>query len=95
MIQKSKKQIWLVYEKEYIHEEDPKTVVFVTTNFQKVKNFLTSKIKNRECVYRDSNLSKTRQLAFFRHDMRNSHREEINNNLSSYYYTYWYDGEEM
>lgn len=95
MIQKSKKQIWLVYEKEYIYEDDPKTVVFVTTNFQKVKNFLTSKIKNGECVYRDSNLSKTRQLAFFRHDMRNSHREEINNNLSSYYFTYWYDGEEM
>ena len=45
MIQKSKKQIWLVYEKEYTHEDDPKTVVFVTTNFQKVKNFLTSKIK--------------------------------------------------
>lgn len=91
----SKKQIWLVYEKEYIYEDDPKTVVFVTTNFQKVKNFLTSKIKNGECVYRDSNLSKTRQLSFFRYDMRNSHREVINNNLSSYYYTYWYDGEEM
>ena len=95
MIQKSKKQIWLVYEKEYIYEDDPKTVVFVTTNFQKVQNFLTSKIKNGECVYRDSNLSKTRQLSFLRYDMRNSHREEINNNLSSYYYTYWYDGEEM
>lgn len=95
MIQKSKKQIWLVYEKEYIYEDDPKTVVFVTTNFQKVKKFLTSKIKTGECVYRDSNLSTTRQLSFLRYDMRNSHREEINNNLSSYYYTYWYDGEEM
>lgn len=85
----SKKQIWLVYEKDY--ESNPKDVVLVTTNFQKVKNFLTSKIKNEECVYRDAELSKTRQLSFLRYDMRNSHREEINNNLSSYYYTYWYD----
>lgn len=91
----SKKQIWLIYEKEYDSQEEPRWVVFVTTNFRKVKSFLTSKIKDGECVYRDSNLSKTRQLAFFRHDMRNSHREVINNNLSSYYYTYWYDGEEM
>ena len=61
----------------------------------RLKKFLTSKIKNGECVYRDSNLSKTRQLSFFKDDIRNSHREVINNNLSSYYYTYWYDGEEI
>ena len=89
----SKKQIWLVYDKDY--EGVPKDVVLVSTNFQKVKSFLANKIKNEECVYRDSELSKTRQLSFLRYDMRNSHREEINNNLSSYYYTYWYDGEEM
>ena len=89
----SKKQIWLVYEKDY--EDNPKDVVFVTTNFQKVKNFLASKIKNKECIYRDAELSKTRQLAFLRYDMRNSHRAIINDNLSSYYFTYWYDGEEM
>lgn len=89
----SKKQVWLVYEKDY--EGNPKDVVFVTTNFQKIKNFLTTKIKNAECIYHDPNFSKTRQLSFLRYDMRNSHREIINNNLSSYYYTYWYDGEEM
>ena len=91
----NKKQIWMVYEKEYMYEDEPKTMVFVTTNFQKVKKFLTNKIKNGECVYRDSNLSKTRQLSFFKDDMSNSHRELINHNLSSYYYTYCYDGEEI
>ena len=34
-------------------------------------------------------------LSFFKDDISNSHRELINHNLSSYYYTYWYDGEEM
>lgn len=89
----SKKQIWLVYEKDY--EGTPKDVVLVTTNFQKVKTFLSDKINKKECIYRDSELSKTRQLAFFRYDMRNNHRAIINDNLSSYYFTYWYDGEEM
>ena len=89
----SKKQIWLVYEKDY--DNNLKDVVFVTTNFQKVKNFLASKIKNEECIYIDAELSKTTQLSFFRHDMRNNHRIVINGNLSSYYFTYWYDGEEM
>ena len=89
----SKKQIWLVYEKDY--DDNPKDVVFVTTNFQKVKNFLANKIKNEECIYHDEELSKTRQLSFFRYDMKNSYRAIINDNLSSYYFTYWYDGEEM
>lgn len=95
MKQKSKKQIWLVYEKEYIHEDDPKTVVFVTTNFQKVKSFLAGKIKEGLCYYCNEDWSITKQISMFRYDMRNSHREVINNNLSSYYFTYWYDGEEM
>ena len=38
----NKKQIWMVYEKEYMYEDKPKTMVFVTTNFQKVKKFLTN-----------------------------------------------------
>lgn len=89
----NKKQVWLIYEKDY--EGNLKDVVFVSTNFQKVKSFLANKIDNGDCIYHSSDYSKTRQLAFFRHDMRNSHREIINDNLSSYYFTYWYDGEEM
>lgn len=91
----SKKQIWLVYEKEYIHEEEPKTVVFVTTSFRKVKSFLINKIKVGECIYANSESSISRQIQRFRYDMKTKNREVINNNLSSYYYTYWYDGEEM
>lgn len=89
----SKKQIWLVYDKDY--DDNPKDVVFVSTNFQKVKSFLANKIKNENCTYKDSESSITKQLSEFKYDMRNNHREEINNNLSLYYYTYWYDGEEM
>ena len=89
----SKKQIWLVYDKDY--EGVPKDVVLVSTNFQKVKSFLANKIKNGNCTYIDSELSITKQLSEFKYDMRNKHRVIINDNLSSYYFTYWYDGEEM
>jgi len=91
----SKKQIWLVYEKEYDSQEDPMWVVFVTTSFRKLKSFLTSKIKAGECIYANSESSISRQIQRFRYDMKTKNREVINNNLSSYYYTYWYDGEEM
>ena len=88
-----KNQIWLIYDKDY--EGVLKDVVFVSTNFQKVKSFLANKIKNENCTYRDSELSITNQLSEFKYDMKNKHREIINDNLSSYYFTYWYDGEEM
>lgn len=88
-----KDQIWLIYDKDY--EGVPKDVVLVSTSFQKVKSFLANKIKNENCTYRDSELSITKQLSEFKYDMRNKHRAIINDNLSSYYFTYWYDGEEM
>lgn len=89
----SKKQIWLVYEKE--HEGNPKDVVFVTTNFQKVRSFLENKIRKGYCFYCTDEWSVTKQIQTFKYDMRHNHRALINDYLSSYYFTYWYDGEEM
>lgn len=88
-----KNQIWLIYDKDY--EGVIKDVVLVSTNFQKVKSFLANKIENEKCTYRDSAFSITKQLSEFKYDMRNKHRAIINDNLSSYYFTFWYDGEEM
>ena len=49
----SKKQIWLIYEKDY--EGNPKDIVLVTTNFQKVKSFLSDKIDKKD-PYKDSEI---------------------------------------
>ena len=89
----SKKQVWLVYDKDY--EQNPKDVVFATTSFRKIKSFLENKIRKGHCYYCTDEWSITKQIKVFKDDMKNNHRFIINDNLSSYYYTYWYDGEEM
>lgn len=89
----NKKQVWLIYDKDY--EGNPKDVVFVSTNFRKVKSFLRDKIKRKYCTYRNDDWSMTKQLQNLKYDMATKHRAIINDNLSSYYFTYWYDGEEM
>ena len=89
----SKKQIWLIYEKDC--EGNPKDVVFATTSFRKIKSFLENKIRKGYCSYCTDEWSMTKQIQTFKYDMRHNHRALINDYLSSYYFTYWYDGEEM
>lgn len=93
---KSKKQIYIVYHLDYLEED--KKVLMVTTSVTKLKQFIIKKIKEyNRYYYYDNNRSYSvnQQINNFRFDFKNHHRNLINQNLHGLEYDYVYDGEEI
>lgn len=93
---KSKKQIYIVYHLDYLEED--KKVLMVTTSVTKLKQFIIKKIKeyNRYYYYNNNrSYSVNQQINNFKFDFKNHHRNLINQNLHGLEYDYVYDGEEM
>lgn len=93
---KSKKQIYIVYHLDYLEED--KKVLMVTTSVTKLKQFIIKKIKEyNRYYYYDNNRSYSvnQQINNFKFDFKNHHRNLINQNLHGLEYDYVYDGEEI
>lgn len=90
---KSKKQIWIVwYKDEWGKYVSP---VLITTSITKIQKFLIKKIEQKEEIYNTASLSIKEQITEFKQEFKYNPRNWINSKLHHYQYEYYYDGEEI